>query len=59
MNDVRGVRVIDPDGNQRVYTEGREITRDGFTDYEIRGARGQIIATRKRDTVAEIELIFP
>lgn len=58
MSDVRGVRVVDPDGGEKVYTEGREITRDGYTDYEIRGARGQLIATRKRGTVAEIELIF-
>lgn len=58
MSAVRGVKIIDPDGRERVYTEGREITRDGYTDYEIRGARGEIIATRKRDTVAEAELIF-
>lgn len=58
MTVARGVRVVDPDGDERVYDAARAVVRDGYGDYDLLDARGTIIATRKRDTVQEIETLF-
>lgn len=53
-----GVLVTRPDNTARTYTAGRSIETDGYGDYVIRDEAGGIIATRKRATVEEIELIY-
>jgi hypothetical protein len=51
------VRVIGTDGAEKTYPGGTKITRDGWGDFEIRDASDDIIATRLRASVREIEVI--
>lgn len=53
-----GVRVISRDGTDRVYDQARAVTRDGNADFELRDDTGQIVATRRRETVESVEVIY-
>jgi hypothetical protein len=58
MATAAGVRVRRKDGTERTFSEGRQVTRDGNADFEIRDGNGAIIATMRRDTVEETEVYF-
>lgn len=51
------VRVTGTDGTEKTYPGGAKITRDGWGDFEIRDATDDIIATRLRSSVREIEVV--
>jgi hypothetical protein len=58
MAQAAGVRVLGRDGTERTFPEGRSVTRDGNADFEIRDAAGGIIATKRRESVEEVEVVY-
>lgn len=57
MADQIGVKIIDPDGGEKVYTLGRSFLTDGHGDLIVRDADGRYIALRARATVVEVEIL--
>ena len=58
MAEVTGVLVELVNGSTRTYPQGRSIDVDGYQDYRILDADGNLIATRRRSTVETIELTY-
>lgn len=54
--NITGVRVSRADG-EKMYPAGRGFDFDGYGDLVIRDAAGAAIATRKRGTWDEIEIV--
>ena len=54
---ITGVRVTRPDGTEKVYQLGRSFDYDGWGDLIIRDQDGVPVATRKRPSVEEVEVI--
>lgn len=54
---ITGVRVIRPDGVEKLYELGRSFDFDGWGDLIIRDQDGAAIATRRRTSVEEVEVI--
>jgi hypothetical protein len=52
------VRVVDPQGVEKIYPMGRGWNTDGFGDYIVIDGEGNNIAQRRRGSVDEIEVIY-
>lgn len=54
---ITGVRVTRADDTSKVYELGRDFEFDGYGDLVIRDGNGAPVATRRRGSWAEIELV--
>ena len=56
--NATGVRVVDGNGDERVYPMARGWNTDGFGDYIMIDDKGNNIAQRRRGSVDEIEVLY-
>ena len=56
--EPNGVKVTSINGTVRVYANARSFDTDGYGDYVIFDEDGNKVATRRRQSVEEIEVTY-
>lgn len=51
------VRVTTPEGDEKTYDKATTVENDGYGDWLLKDSAGKVVATRKRSTVEEIEVL--